>query len=391
VKYVQLKSSLTTVVFFTRSNMVERIAIPLNDPKRQYLELASEINNAIERVLKSGWYILGPEVEAFEREFADYCGTNHCIAVANGTEALEIALKALGILVGDEVITVANAGMYSTTAIRAVGALPVFADIEPLTMTMDPNALAGAITPRTRAVIITHLYGRMAQIDELVACAKKYNLAIIEDCAQAHGAHLNQKCAGSFGDVGCYSFYPTKNLGALGDGGGIVTSDPQIAGHCKRLRQYGWNTKYYARELGGMNSRLDELQAAILRVKLPHLDRWNEEREAIKDRYFSGINQNSIQLPTESPLGEMVWHLFVVRAQDRDHLLCNLQRMGVRCAVHYPMPDHLQRSCVDLGYKPGALPETELAAREVLSLPIFPGLTQIEINQVIDGVLASVS
>jgi aminotransferase EvaB len=371
--------------------MVERTQIPLNDPKRQYLELKTEIDEAVGRVLNSGRYILGSEVEAFEKEFADYCGTRYCIGVANGTNALEIGLKALGISVGDEVITVANAGMYSTTAISAVGAVPVFAEIQPLTMTMDPNALAGVVTSRTRAVIITHLYGRMAHVDELVASAKKYNLAIIEDCAQAHGAQLNQKHAGSFGDVGCYSFYPTKNLGALGDGGGIVTSDSQIADRCKRLRQYGWNKKYHAQESGGMNSRLDELQAAILRAKLPHLDHWNQERQAIKDRYFSGLNHNSIQLPVESPPGEMVWHLFVVRTKNRDHLLCNLKKMGIGCDVHFPMPDHLQKSCADLGYEPGALPETELAAREVLSLPIFPGLTQIEVEQVIDGVLASVS
>jgi dTDP-4-amino-4,6-dideoxygalactose transaminase len=370
---------------------VDNLSIPLNDLKRQYEALKPVLEDAIARVLASGWYVLGPEVEAFEGEFAKYCQTSHCVGVANGTDALEIGLRALGISSGDEVITVANAGMYGTTAIRAIGAIPVFAEIDPVTMTMDPAALQSAITPRTRAVVVTHLYGRIAHIHELAACASQHGLALIEDCAQAHGAQCDGQRAGSWGDVGCFSFYPTKNLGALGDGGAVVTSDAQVAGRARLLRQYGWTRKYEIHTPGGRNSRLDELQAAILRAKLPYLARWNRVRVQIATRYRVGLEQTPLQLPAASRDGEMVYHLYVARTPRRDQLRTTLRECGIACDVHYPVPDHLQPVCADLGYSPGALPETERATAEVISLPCFAELTSAEVEGVIIAVSKSLN
>ena len=366
--------------------MTEGQRIPLNDPKRQYEALKPRLDEAMERVLTSGWYILGPEVEAFEHEFAAFCGTSHCVGVASGTDALEIGLRALGISAGDQVITVANAGMYSTVAIRAIGATPVFAEIDPVTLTMDPAALSSVISPRTCAVIVTHLYGRMAHTPELTTCTRQHGLALIEDCAQAHGAQFDGRRAGSWGDVGCFSFYPTKNLGAMGDGGAVVTSDAQVVQRARQLRQYGWKRKYEAHIPGGRNSRLDELQAAVLRTKLPHLDEWNQARAQVADRYRAGLKQTPLQLPAVSGEGEMVYHLYVVRTAERDRLLTRLREKGIGCDVHYPIPDHLQPACTDLGYGLGALPEAERAAAEVLTLPCFAELTPAEVDQVITTV-----
>jgi dTDP-4-amino-4,6-dideoxygalactose transaminase len=354
----------------------------LNDLKRQYDALRPLLDDAVRRVLASGWYVLGPEVETFEQEFAGYCQTSQCVGVASGTDALEIGLRALGIAPGDEVITVANAGMYSTVAIRAVGALPVFAEIDPVTMTMDPAALLSGITVRTRAVVVTHLYGRMAHMPELVACARQHDLALIEDCAQAHGAQVDGRRAGSWGDVGCFSFYPTKNLGALGDGGAVVTSDAQVAQRARRLRQYGWIQRFRALEPGGRNSRLDELQAAILRAKLPYLDGWNQARVRIAARYGELLEPTSLQLPALPVAGEMIFHVYALRTPQRERLRTTLPEQGIGCDVHYPIPDHLQPACADLGYGRGALPETERAAAEVLSLPCFPELGLAELEQV---------
>ncbi len=366
--------------------MISKLNIPLNDLRRQYQDLKPVLDEAVARVLGSGWYILGPEVEAFEHEFASYCGTLYCVGVANGTDALEIGLRAVGILPGDEVVTVANAGMYSTTAIRAIGAIPVFAEIDPITMTLDPAAVRSVVTSRTRAVIVTHLYGRMAAMPALTACAERHGLALIEDCAQAHGAQLNGRRAGSWGDIGCFSFYPTKNLGAMGDGGAILTSDFQVAQHARQLRQYGWSRKYEAQLHGGCNSRLDELQAAILRAKLPYLDSWNRSRAQIAGWYETGLEQTPLQLPTRSNAGDMVYHLYIVCTLERDYVCTELRKRGIGCDVHYPIPDHLQAVCADLGQGPGALPETEIAAAKVLTLPCFPELSSTEVERVIEAI-----
>lgn len=360
--------------------------VPLNDLRRQYQRLRSEIDQAVFRVLSSGWYILGPEVEAFERDFADFCHASHCIAVANGTDAIEITLKAFDVGLDDEVITVANAGMYSTTAIRAVSARPVYVDIDPITYQIDPSDLEAAITPDTAAIIVTHLYGFMADMPRIRQIADKSGLPLIEDCAQSHGAGFDGKPAGSWGDAGCFSFYPTKNLGALGDGGAIVTSDNRIAYRSRQLRQYGWDMKYHSHLSRGQNSRLDELQAAVLRVKLPHLQAWNRSRRRIASEYgrlFSRLDDVRL-MPLETE--RMVFHLFVIAVDERDDLLRALRTAGIGSDIHYPVPDHLQPSCTDLGYKIGALPRTEKVAGSILSLPCFPELRTDEVKRVANAI-----
>lgn len=365
--------------------------VPFNDLQRKFRSNRTLLNEAVQRVLSSGWYILGPEVAAFEAEFADYNQVTDCIGLANGTEAIEIALRALSIAADDEVITVPNAGMYSTAAIRSVGARPIFTDIDPATHTLDPACLPGVITSRTRAIIVTHLYGRMADIPAIQAIARQHQLALIEDCAQAHGAAWKGRKAGSWGDLGCFSFYPTKNLGALGDGGAIITSDRQLAESIRRLRQYGWTQKYDARLPMGRNSRLDELQAAVLRAQLPFLDAANQRRRQVAARYHHGLAATGLVLPAAALDQEHVFHLYVVRHAQRELLRQGLQRRGVGCDIHYPIPDHLQAACLDLGISAGALPHSEAATSEVLSLPCFPEITEAEIETVIQAVQASLA
>lgn len=360
--------------------------VPLNDLKRHNLSVRKDLSAAVQRVLNSGWYVLGPEVEAFENEFASYCGVAHCVSVANGTDALEIALRMLGVGRGDDVITVANAGMYSVTAIRAAGATPVFAEIDISTMNMDSASLVSTITPRTKAVIVTHLYGRLADMSEIVSAARQHRIAVIEDCAQAHGASLKGRRAGRWGDVGCFSFYPTKNLGALGDGGAVVTSDESLAIRARYLRQYGWTSKYHSEMEGGRNSRLDEVQAAVLRVKLAHLDEWNALRSAVARRYDLGLANVDLNLPLTPTGDEMVYHLYVVRSSEREQLRTALKAQGIGCAVHYPTPTYLQPSCADLGYARGYLPVTEKVTSEVLSIPCFAELSGSELDRVVKSV-----
>ena len=295
--------------------------IPINDLKRHHAPLAGELAAAVNRVLASGWYILGPEVEAFEREFARYCGVEHCAGVGNGTDALELALGALGIGPGTEVATVANAGMYSTTAILRVGARPLYIDVDGRSMTMSPAALDAAISGGPEgcpaAVIVTHLYGQMAEIEELLAIAGRKNIPVIEDCAQAHGAERAGRKAGSRGKLGCFSFYPTKNLGAAGDGGAVVTADAALAAKVRALRQYGWTAKYRSTVAGAQNSRLDEMQAAVLRTKLPHLDGWNARRREIARLYHRALAGSGVSLPgidSETCSTDYVAHLYVIRS-----------------------------------------------------------------------------
>ncbi len=363
--------------------------VPLNDLKRHTESIVAELRAAVDRVLARGQFVLGPEVEGFEHEFAAYCGTSYCVAMANGTDALELALRSVGVGPGDPVATVANAGGYSTSAIRAIGAVPVYVEITADCLNMSPEALGAALTPAVRAVIVTHLYGQMADMPALLAAAGRLGTPVIEDCAQAHGAVLDGRRAGSWGHLGCYSFYPTKNLGALGDGGAIVTHDEALAGTARSLRQYGWSSKYFSTVSGGRNSRMDEIQAALLRAKLPHLDDWNSRRRAIALAYNRGLAALDLRLPCS--LGsDYVAHLYVIRSAQREALQTALAALGVASAVHYPVADHLQASSQDLGLARGYLPLTEAACDQVLTLPCFPELRDDEVARVIAAVAAAV-
>lgn len=358
------------------------------DPKANFVAHADEIRAAIERVLQSGWYILGPEVQGFEKEFAAYCKTQYCISVANGTEALEIALRALDIKPGDRVATVANTVTATVCAIQQVGAVPVFVEIDPETMVMDVHALQRlfahpGIGGPIRAVIPVHLYGHPAPMPEILALAAANGARVIEDCAQAHGATYQGRKVGSWGDLAAFSFYPTKNLGAIGDGGAIVTNDAALAEKVTLVRQYGWKTRYVS-EIPGRNSRLDELQAAILRVKLRYLDEENAARRALAERYLESLKDASVVLPGESKQAFAVYHQFTIRHPQREALKAHLQSQGIACGVLYPVPVHRQPAYAmpDL-----TLPVTERACAEVLCLPCHPGLTAGDIDRVSAAIL----
>jgi dTDP-4-amino-4,6-dideoxygalactose transaminase len=340
------------------------------------------LRDAADRVIGSRRYVLDREVSAFEAEFAGYCGARHCAGVANGTDALELALRAAGVAAGSRVATVANAGYYTCAALAALGASPVFVDIDE-TLTMCPAELAKAVGT-VDAIVVTHLYGRLAAIEPIVATAAAAGVPVIEDCAHAHGAQRDGRRAGSFGAAGCFSFYPTKNLGALGDGGAVVTSDPALHARVLALRQYGWSSKYKVELAGGRNSRLDELQAALLRVKLRSLERWNDARRDIARRYIEGLRGAGVALP-DVRASEHVVHLFVVRSRQRDALEADLQAQGIGCAVHYPIPDYRQPVLAASTAHP-ALPFTESACNEVLTLPCHPGLADADVQRVIDAV-----
>lgn len=354
----------------------------INDLGRHTLSMQDELGAAIERVLRSGWFVLGPEVTAFEKEFADYCGAKHCVSLANGTDALELALRALDIGAGRKVLTVANAGMYSTVAILATGAHPVYAEVRPDTLLIDTADVARILaSEKIDAVIVTHLYGLLANVREIVELARAQGIPVVEDCAQAHGAGLDGRKAGSFGDISCFSFYPTKNLGALGDGGAVVTSRDDLAGKVRQLRQYGWSGKYHASLPGGRNSRLDEMQAALLRVMLPRLDQWNARRREIAARYSREIKHSKVTVPAVGG-NDYVAHLYVIRAQGRDGLKQHLADAGIPTDVHYPVPDYAQEACRHL-FEGLRLPATEQACGEVLTLPCFPELTDDEVDFIV--------
>lgn len=356
--------------------------IPFIELKRQYSQFKYDIRTAINRVLASGYYTSGPEVEAFEGEFAAYCGVPYCVGVSSGTEAIEMGLKALGIQRGDEVVTVANAGLHSTLAILEIGAQPLFAEIDPITMTMSPEGLISAITPRTRAVIITHLYGRVANLRALCTIADQFDLAVVEDCFQAHGASLNGKPVGSWGDMGCFCFSPVKNLGALGEAGAIITRDLNLIKNLRIFRQYDCSENNNSHYSGEKPRSMDEIQAAVLRAKLPMLEEMNLKRRMIAQTYNINLDTSNSKLHCDYHPEQSVFQLFVVRTDHRDPLRDSLERQGIGCGVHYAMPDHLHDSCQNLGYLAGMLPETERASREVLSLPCYPELTSWEIEQV---------
>lgn len=359
--------------------------VPLNDLRRYALQTEARLSEIAGRILASGHYVLGPSVAQFERDFAAFCGTGHAIGVANGTDALELALRGTGVAAGDAVVVAANAAMYATGAVLAVGATPRFADVDDHSMVLTATTIAAAIgngPSMPAAVVVTHLYGLMADMPNIVALCRQRGIVLIEDCAQAHGAiHRDGGMAGSFGDAACFSFYPTKNLGAIGDGGAVVTSDNAVADAVRSLRQYGWGRKYHNERAGGRNSRLDEMQAAFLCSLLPDLERRNSRRREIAARYSRGIHHGGIRCP--SALDESyVAHLYVVRCGARDHLAAHLAASGIATDIHYPLPDYKQAMLADAN-RGTSLPATDAACAEVLTLPCFPELTDDECGAVI--------
>lgn len=360
--------------------------IPFNELRSGYLAHQTEIDAAVQRVLDSGWYILGRESAAFEEEFAAYCGAAGCVGVNSGTDALQLALRACGVGPGDEVITVAHTAVATVAAIRMTGAMPVLVDIDPQSYTMAPSALAKAITPATRAVIPVHLYGHPADMDAIRTIA--HECFVVEDCAQAHGARYKGKPVGSFGDLACYSFYPTKNLGALGDGGAVTGNNADLLDKVRLLREYGWPPQErYVSYIEGVNSRLDELQAAILRVRLRHLDVDNAVRQQLATVY-DALLPATLKKPVARPGCEHVYHLYVIQDARRDLLRAGLAERGIGAAIHYPVPVHLQPAYQAGQVRAQALHVTEQAAREVLSLPMHPMLGEKQVRAVTEAVAA---
>ncbi len=361
------------------------ITVAQSDPKAGYLAHRTEIDAAIKRVLESGWYILGQEVEAFEKDFASFVGASHAVGVGNGTDALELALRACGIGPGDLVFTVSHTAVATVAAIELAGATPVLVDIDPDTYTMDPESLVEALAHppagKPKAIIPVHLYGQAADMPAILELARKYKLRVIEDCAQSHGATLDGRMTGTFGDMAAFSFYPTKNLGALGDGGIVVTDDAALAERVRLLRQYGWRRRYVS-EISGGNSRLDELQAAILRVKLGFLKSENARRNELARLYDDLLKDTGLILPKTHFGAKHVFHQYVVRSSRRDALAERLKQEGIGTIIHYPMPIHLQPAYSGRLQRVVALSQTEKAAQEVLSLPIFPQLTEEQVGHV---------
>lgn len=355
--------------------------IPSANLKAQYLSIQPEIDAAIARVLASGQFILGQEVCNFEHEFAEYCGVTHAIGVDSGTSAIHLALLACGIGSEDEVITVSNTAVATVAAIELTGAHPILVDIDPVSFTLDPSLLAAALSPRTRAIIPVHLYGCPADMGTILAFAKAHQLLVIEDCAQAHGARYRSQMVGSWGHLAAFSFYPTKNLGAYGDGGAVLTNDHALAEKVRLLRQYGWHKNHISTQKG-LNSRLDELQAAILCVKLDHIDTWNNRRRELASVYRTLLAETGLILPVDQPETHHVYHQFVIRYRQRDALRAFLAESGIHTQVHYSVPIHFQPAYNSLGLAPGALPVTETVANEILSLPIYPEITTDDIKTI---------
>jgi dTDP-4-amino-4,6-dideoxygalactose transaminase len=356
--------------------------IPFLDLGATYRELKADIDVTVQRVLDSGWYILGPEVEAFESEWADYCGAAHAVGLANGLDALILALKALDIGTGDEVIVPSNTYIATWLAVTAVGARPVPVEPDPLTHNIDPELIESAITPATKAILPVHLYGQPADMDPILALARNYGLRVVEDGAQAHGARYRGQRIGAHGDIVCWSFYPGKNLGAFGDAGAVTTNDSSLADRVRVLRNYGSRVKYTNEERGA-NSRLDPLHAAVLRVKLQHLDAWTERRRAIATIYAKGLENSGLILPHVPNWADPAWHLYVVRTADRDALQQRLAGAGIGSLIHYPIPPHLQDAYADLKLSKGSLPLAEQLAGEVLSLPMGPHLSTVDAHEVV--------
>jgi dTDP-4-amino-4,6-dideoxygalactose transaminase len=355
--------------------------IPLADLGAQYRALKPEIDAAIERVLTDARFVQGPAVEAFERDFAAYCGVPHAVAVNSGTSALHVALLAAGVKPGDEVVTVPFTFAATVAAIEYAGARPVLVDIDPAFYTMDPAALERAMTPRTRAIIPVHLFGQPADMDPILDIARRHRVAVIEDAAQAHGAAYHGRRAGSMGDIGCFSFYPAKNLGAFGEGGAAVTANPEYAETMRLLRSWGEKTRY-EHLIRGFNYRMDGIQGAVLGVKLKHLERWTETRIAHAHRYTRLLSGTAVAPPRERDGVRHVYQAYSVRLPQRDGWRAQLSQRDIQTAIHYPIPVHLQPAYRDLGYAEGAFPVAEAVARDILSLPLFPEMTTAQVETV---------
>jgi len=372
-----------------RSGM-SNMDIPLVDLKAQYAALKDELQAAVTRVMERCDFILGEDVEVLEREFAEYCGARFAVGVATGTDALRIALTAAGIGPGDEVITAANTFIATVLAISYVGATPVLVDVGRDTYNIDPEQVTRALTPRTKALLPVHLYGQPADMAPLAEIAKENGLKLIEDACQAHGALYDDRRAGSLGLLGCFSFYPGKNLGAYGDGGMVVTDDEDLVRECKMLRNYGRMQKY-EHEMKGYNCRLDTIQAAILRVKLRHLDRWNELRRRNAELYRTALADLEVELPQEAERCRHGYHMYVIRTRDRDEVQKRLKAAGVSTGIHYPIPVHCQKAYDDLPYRVGDFPVTEQYAGAILSLPMYPELSADQIQYVADSLATALS
>ena len=354
-----------------------------NRMDRGFQKYQEEFEAKALEVLRSGWYILGKEVSSFEEEFAAYVGSKHCVGVANGLDALWMAFRVLGIGPGDEVLVQGNTYIASVMGITMNGATPIFIEPDEYYQ-IDVTKLEEHITDKTKAILVVHLYGHNAKMDEVVALCKKYNLRLVEDCAQSHGSMYKGQMSGTFGDIGCFSFYPSKNLGAFGDAGAITTNDPQIAQNFRVLRNYGSEKRYY-NKIVGTNSRLDELQAGLLRVRLQYMDELTRERQELAARYTAEIHNDKLILPMERPDTVNVWHQYVIRCKERDALIALLESQGIGTIIHYPIPPHLAEAYQYLGHEKGAYPITEQYANEVLSIPMYNGMTGEEQDRVINA------
>jgi dTDP-4-amino-4,6-dideoxygalactose transaminase len=357
--------------------------IPLVDIKAQYQSIKPEMDAAIGRVLETGAFALGPAVADFEKQFAPYCGAAFAVGVNTGTSALHLALLALGIGPGDEVVAPAMTFIATVSAIDYTGAKPVLVDVEPGTCTMDPSKIEAAITPRTKAILPVHLYGQCADMDPILEIARKHGLPVIEDAAQAHGAEYKGRRAGSMGGMGCFSFYPGKNLGAAGEGGAVVTSDPALDKKIRMLRDWGTETRYH-HDLKGFNYRMEGIQGAVLGVKMRYIEEWTEKRRAVARLYRDRLaNFPNVRLPMEAADRRHVYHVFAVFVDNRDEVAKHMQEAGIGVGIHYPIPVHLQKCFAELGYQRGDFPVAEQIAAEEMSLPIFPELIPAQVNKVV--------
>ncbi|MGZ8248109.1 DegT/DnrJ/EryC1/StrS family aminotransferase [Methylomagnum sp.] len=362
--------------------------VPFLDLKQQYQSIRGEITEAIQKVLDSAAFAGGPFVTEFENEFANFCKTEYAIGVGNGTDALWLALWGLGVMPGDEVITVSNTFIATVEAISLCGAIPVFVDVDPDTLTMDPKRIEAAITTKTKAIIPVHLYGQMADMDPIMAIARKHHLVVVEDAAQAHGAEYKGRLAGSIGDAGCFSFYPGKNLGAYGEAGAVVTNHSELARVIRILREHGQSKKYYHEKIG-WNARMDGIQGAVLSVKLKYLAGWNEARRqhaAAYSHLLSGIE--SIRLPVEAAYAKHVYHVYPIHIENRDNFIKVMGDKGIHCGIHYPVPVHRQEAYAHLGLPAGSFPISEKSAQSVVSLPMFSELGSLDIEYIVENVRA---
>ena len=355
--------------------------VPYLDLQAQYRTLRSEVLSALEEICESTGFAQGPPTSEFESKFATYCGIDHCVSLNSGTSALHLALRCLDVGPGDEVVTVPMTFIATAWAISYVGATPVFVDIDPVRRTLNPDNLEAAITSRTKAIIPVHLYGMPAEMDRIIAVANRYGIPVIEDAAQAQGAKYRGKRVGQFGQIACFSFYPSKNLGAYGEGGALITNDASIAARARSLRDHAQSQKYLHDEIG-YNYRMDSFQGAVLAIKLKHLDEWNTARNKCAQLYTKLLRNSSYKVPAHFSDSDCVWHCYVIETLERDRVRSCLQDLGIQTAVHYPVPIHLQKAYAHLGYRTGDLPVTEALCEQCLSLPIYPELSEEKISRV---------